>query len=36
MGRGLRRRAIALEELDKMIASLTSTRAIMASVPAEG
>ena len=35
-GHVLTARAIALEELDKMIASLTSTRAIMASLPAEG
>lgn len=35
-GHVLTARAIALEEIDKMIASLTSTRAIMAALPAEG
>lgn len=34
-GHVLTARAIALGELDKMIAALTSTRAIMASIPAE-
>ena len=35
-GHVLTAREIALGELDKMIAALTSTRAIMASIPAEG